>query len=135
LHGNRFKQILQLLFVTLLNLVEPEIVVEVENSVKNETNLAVFTCQATGEPVPNISWYFNGVMVDVSDTSKYMIMSTSINTTTTENKLTVYNITSSDVGTYTCNATNIIGSDVTSGTLTVHGMQMLNCTIGSRVYQ
>ena len=66
-------------------------------------------------------------MIDVSDTNKFMIMSTSINTTTTQNKLTVYNVTSSDVGTYTCNATNIIGSDDTSGTLTVYGMQMLNC--------
>jgi len=61
----------------------------------------------------------------VSDTSKYMIMSTSINTTTTENKLTVYNVTSSDAGTYTCNATNIIGSDLageiqSSGILTVN---------------
>ena len=54
-------------------------------------------------------------MINVSDTSKYMIMSTPINTTTTENTLTVYNVTSSDVGTYTCNATNIFGSDISHG--------------------
>ena len=106
--------------------VHPEIVADVSDSVTNETYPAVFTCQVTGEPAPNISWYFNGVMIDVSDTSKYMIMSTSINTTTTENKLTVYNVTSSDVGTYTCNATNIIGRSLfgdaqSSGILTVNG--------------
>ena len=73
-----------------------------------------------GEPVPDISWYFNGVMINVSDNSgKYMIMSRSLNITTTENTLTVYNVTSSDVGTYTCNSSNFIGSVTSSGILTV----------------
>ena len=73
-----------------------------------------------GEPVPDISWYFNDVMINVSDnSSKYMIVSRSLNITTTENTLTVYNVTSSDVGTYTCNALNIIGSVTDFGILTV----------------
>ena len=59
-------------------------------------------------------------MINVSDnSSKYMIMSRSLNITTTENTLTVYNVTSSDVGTYTCNSSNIIGSVTSSGILTV----------------
>ena len=75
-----------------------------------------------GEPVPDISWCFNGVMINVSDNStKYMIMSRSLNITTTENTLRVYNVTSSDVGTYTCNATNVVGNDSTSGHLKVNG--------------
>ena len=73
-----------------------------------------------GEPVPDISWYFNDVMINVSDnSSKYMIVSRSLNITTTENTLTVYNVTSSDVGTYTCKALNIIGNITNSGILTV----------------
>ena len=73
-----------------------------------------------GEPVPDISWYFNGVMTNVSDnSSKYMIASRSLNITTTENTLTVYNLTSSDVGAYTCNSSNIIGSATSSGILTI----------------
>ena len=73
-----------------------------------------------GEPVPDISWYFNDVMINVSDnSSKYMIESRSLNITTTENTLTVYNVTSFDVGTYTCNASNFIGSVTSSGILTV----------------
>ena len=72
------------------------------------------------EPVPDISWYFNDVMINVSDnSSKYMIVSRSLNITTTENTLTVYNVTSSDVGTYTCNASNIIVTVTSSGILTV----------------
>ena len=75
-----------------------------------------------GEPVPDISWYFNGVMIKVShNSSEYTIMSRSINITTTENTLTVYNVTSSDVGTYSCNAINILGNDSTSRLLQVNG--------------
>ena len=74
-----------------------------------------------GEPVPDISWYFNGVMIKVSDnSSKYMNMSRSLNITTTENTLTVYNVTSSDVGTYSCNAINRLGNDSTSRLLQVN---------------
>ena len=48
-----------------------------------------------------------------------MIVSRSLNIPTTENTLTVYNVTSSDVGTYTCNSSNINGSVTSSGILTV----------------
>ena len=92
-----------------------DIQTEIVNSTDEGRDLATFTCQVTGKPVPTISWYFNDAMINVSDASKYMIMSTLINTTTTENTLTVYNVTSSDVGTYTCNATNTIGSDISHG--------------------
>ena len=75
-----------------------------------------FTCQAVGDPVPDFSWYFNDVMINVSDnSSKYMISSRSLNITTTENTLTVYNVTSSDVGVYTCIATNTQGNDTQHG--------------------
>ena len=99
----------------------PSIINSINNQVSDQTENVTFLCQAVGEPVPNISWYFNGVMINVSDnSSKYMsIMSRSLNITTTENTLTVYNVTSSDVGTYTCNSSNIIGSVTSSGILTV----------------
>ena len=92
----------------------------IHDEVRDHTENGSFSCQAVGEPVPDISWYFNDVMINVSDnSSKYMIESRSLNITTTENTLTVYNVTSSDVGTYTCNASNIIGSVTSSGILTV----------------
>ena len=99
----------------------PSIIINsINNEVINQNENVTFLCQAVGEPVPDISWYFNGVMINVSDnSSKYMIISTSLNITTTENTLTVYNVTSSDVGTYTCNSSNIIGSITSSGILTV----------------
>ena len=98
----------------------PSIEALVHDEVSNQEDSVTFLCQAVGEPVPDISWYFNDVMINVSDnSSKYMIVSRSLNITTTENTITVYDVTSSDVGTYTCNASNIIGSVTSSGILTV----------------
>ena len=102
--------------------VTPSIPILMNNEIRNQSQNVTFLCQAVGEPVPNISWYFNGIMINVSDnSSKYMIMSRSLNITTTENTLTVYNVTSSDVGTYTCNTSNVVGNDSTSGHLQVNG--------------
>ena len=49
-----------------------------------------------------------------------MIMSRSLSITATENTLTVYDVTSSDVGVYTCTATNILGSDTSNNGTYVH---------------
>ena len=92
---------------------------------QNEGDIASFTCQATGEPVPTISWYFNGVLVDDNDVDKYNISEMSLNTTTISNTLTVMSVESFDVGTYTCNATNVVSSDTSSGVLTVNGELLL----------
>ena len=102
------------------------------DEVRNHSEDVTFLCKAVGEPVPDISWYFNDVMINVSDnSSKYMIVSRSLNITTIENTLTVYNVTSSDVGTYTCNSSNIIGTIINSRILTV--TSKLNVYIWSSV--
>ena len=85
---------------------------------QNEGDTASFTCQATGEPVPTISWYFNDVLL--VNGMKHMI-SVSSNTTSNSSTLTIMNVQSSDVGTYTCNATNVVSTDNSSGVLTVNG--------------
>ena len=108
------------LFILYFHTVIPSIENHFPNQIGNQMENITFLCRAVGEPVPDISWYFNDVMINVSDnSSKYMIVSRSLNITTTENTLTVYNVTSSDVGTYTCNSSNIIGSVTSSGILTV----------------
>ena len=88
---------------------------------QNENDTASFTCQATGEPVPTISWYFNGTPVNQANIIKYTISMMSLNVTTINNTLTIMNVQSSDVGTYTCNATNVVSTDTSSGVLTVNG--------------
>ena len=94
----------------------PMILSEITDLSDGGRTIGNFTCTAIGEPVPDISWYFNDVMINVSDnSSKYMIESRSLNITTTENTLTVYDVISSDVGVYTCIATNTQGNDTQLG--------------------
>ena len=88
---------------------------------QNEGDIASFTCQATGEAIPTIIWYFIGALVDEHNTMKYTISMMSLNTTTNSSTLTIMNVQSSDVGTYTCDATNVVSNDTSSGVLTVNG--------------
>ena len=61
-------------------------------------------------------------MVNLSDSSKYINSSKQLNESIIESSLSIINAQSSDVGTYTCEAENIIGSDQSYGILTVNGM-------------
>ena len=94
---------------------------------QDEGGTAVFTCHVRDEPVPTISWHFNDVPVNVTDTVKYTLVSH----TPGQNSLEIHNVQSSDVGTYTCNATNVVSSDSNSGVLTVNGE---DCFIFNDVY-
>ena len=95
-------------------------VIELMNETQNESGIASFTCQTDGEPLPTISWYFNGAPLDESNTAKYMITDRSIQNAISD-ILNIRNVESSDAGTYTCNATNVVSSDTSSGILTVNG--------------
>ena len=108
------------LLFNLFHLDPPIINPEVTNQVQDEEESLFFTCQATGAPVPTIRWYFNGTPVDIANTLKYSISETSVNTTISST-LTIMSVKSSDVGTYTCNATNVVSTDTSSGILTVNG--------------
>ena len=112
------------MIITFLNhLVIQDISPEVMDQTLDEGDTASFTCQATGEPVPTISWYFNGGLL--VNGIEHMISVMSLNTTTISSTLTIMNVQSSDVGTYTCNATNVVSSDTSSGVLTVNGELLL----------
>ena len=91
------------------------------DQIQNEGETVFFICQVTSDPISTISWYFNGDLVDVTNTMKYIISMMLLNTTNIINTLTITNVESSDVGTYTCTATNLISTDTSSGVLTVNG--------------
>ena len=97
------------------HLVAPSISPEVMDQTLNEGNDAVFICNISGEPAPIISWYFNGVLL-MGNITKHLIAT---------NELQILNVQSSDVGTYTCNATNVVSTDTSSGVLTVNGEYIL----------
>ena len=88
------------------------------DTAQNEGVSASFTCQATGGPTPTISWYFNNTLL--TDEVKYTISEAS-SSTIISSTLTIMSVESSDVGTYTCNATNVVSNDTSSGVLTVNG--------------
>ena len=85
---------------------------------QNETSPVLFGCEAIGEPSPSISWHFNDVLIIESD--KYIITVYGVSGRTSS-LLTIINLVSSDAGTYTCNAENVLGNDNSSGILTVNG--------------
>ena len=93
------------------------------NETQDERGTASFICNVTGEPLPTIIWYFDGNPVDEANIMKYEI--SVLNTTTISSTLIIMNIQSSDGGTYTCNATNVVSSDTSSGVLTVNGELLL----------
>ena len=103
-------------------LVAPTISSEVTGQRVNNGDAATYNCIASGEPIPTINWYFDGTLVDKTNVVKYSI-SQSINasTITISSTLKVINVESSDVGTYTCNATNAVSSNTSSGVLVING--------------
>ena len=86
-------------------------------------DVVTFTCQTSSEPVSDkISWYFNGV--PLNESNKYHTSTQLVNYTTVTNTLTIMSVESSDVGTYTCYATNGRSTDVSSAVLSVNGKQI-----------
>ena len=109
----------------LAYLVGPRII-GLMNRAENEGNSTSFTCQANGEPLPTISWYFNGLALDDSNTAKYTIIERPL-PDANKSVLIIMELESSDVGTYTCYATNVISNDTSYGVLTVNGQSCLIC--------
>ena len=64
---------------------------------------STFYCSATGEPIPEIVWIFNGVTL--SSGEKYSIMETDI-PMGVSSTLVVQSVTPEDEGFYNCSAVN-----------------------------
>ena len=99
----------------------PSINPTLTNQTMNEGDTVSITCLASGTPIPNISWYFNGAPVDKANTMKYRISEMLLNAITKNNTLVITKLELSDMGTYTCGAASLVSSDNSSGILTVKG--------------
>ncbi|GAB1609323.1 contactin-like [Argonauta hians] len=73
------------------------------------TNISIF-CEPEAAPYPNFTWTKNGNSI-TEDANKAVILP--------NGNLVLYNIAYSDAGTYTCIATNTVGTATSSGNLTV----------------
>ena len=90
------------------------------NQTENENAIASYTCQADGEPLPTISWYFNGDQLGPANGTRYMFTNRP-SAKAVMSILNIMNLEASDAGTYTCDATNVVSTDTSSGVLTVNG--------------
>ena len=52
-----------IIYFVVFILVAPTIHPEVTDETQNVGEMSFFACQITGEPVPTINWYFNGVLL------------------------------------------------------------------------
>ena len=84
---------------------------------ENDTSIS-FSCEAIGEPTPSISWHFNDVIINQS--TKHSLFASGV-PGSSSSSLIIINPVSSDAGTYTCYAENVVGNDNSSGILTVNG--------------
>ena len=103
-----------------LSAVVPIITIPMDNFILtvNETEVALFECTATGIPPPTISWYRNGM--ELSGDSHITLSNHTTPTLVQGDGGMVYSVSRTlmladtvdgDSDTYTCRATNMVGSD------------------------
>ncbi len=79
----------------------------------NITDTVVFTCSASGIPVPTIVWFKDGAPLDAT-------ANVTMNETATTSQLDLGALVLSDAGLYSCNASNPVSdSEVRQFTLTL----------------
>ena len=104
-----------LVTIFVLCAVVPSIMMPQANLTVNETDLALFTCSATGIPPPEITWMRNGVLLDdnvdprislSNPSDPQLIPTTRGDVYLVSRNLIISNTRDSDSGTYTCIASN-----------------------------
>ena len=82
---------------------QPEITAHPRNETKTEGENVILSCNATGNPVPTISWNRNGSPIDTSGNSSRISFSAD------KKQLTITNVNRTDSGEYRCVANNSVG--------------------------
>ncbi|KAL9951099.1 hypothetical protein ACROYT_G043696 [Oculina patagonica] len=86
---------------------EPEITVHPQAKTKTEGDNVTLSCNATGNPVPTISWTRNGSPVDTIGNSR-------IRFSENKNELSITNVSRTDSGEYRCVTNNSLGNDTSN---------------------
>ena len=98
-----------------------------------ENDSVTFSCVAEGRPPPIITWLqqpTDQTSVEVEEGDGVSIVTIKRGARETVSNLTIQSTQPRDADEYTCNATNVAGSDTQSANLTVHGMTRvyIHCT-------
>ena len=92
--------------MSLLSVVDqPKIKVHPKAETTTEGNNLILFCNATGNPVPTISWTKDGSLL--SSNSRFSLSD--------DKRLTITNVNRTDSGEYRCVASNSLGNDTSSG--------------------
>ena len=83
------------------------------NMTYNENETAHLNCDATGVPIPTISWSYNKVAIK-HDGQKYILANGG-------RSLTIQRLSYYDIGEYSCTMSNTVNQLNTTGTLMVNG--------------
>ena len=109
------------IYVLLTVADKPEITAHPRNIAKTEGDKVILFCNATGNPVPTISWTINGSPEDTSNNSR-------ISLSDDEKQLSITNVNRTDSGQYRCVAENSLGNDTSNAaTLEVQCKLCVNC--------
>ena len=106
-------------------IVAPTFTTEPTNLTVIKGSNAVFECQASGVPRPDISWeYYNPVSMNntaITSGEDYYIVTRNSGERLLTSTLTVLATDTSDFGIYRCVAANVVAMASVNATLTVHG--------------
>ena len=97
---------------------------------KNNGDSFVVDCNITGKPSPQISWTRNGVLLVQSTELIIQTVALNNNSNTLRSTLTIYSVTDSDKGTYTCTGSNVLpnGTVTHSSSFT---LDVIGCKLSS----
>ena len=86
---------------------QPEITVQPKAQTKTEGDNVTLSCNATGNPVPTISWTRDGSPVETRKNAR-------ISFSDDKKQFTIRNVNRTDSGEYRCVANNSLGNDTSS---------------------
>ena len=100
--------------------VSPNVTAISANQEVTSPDPVAFSCTVDSYPSSNITWLHNGAEVRAVP-PRVTISTVQVDSRTQESTLTLLNTTAEDIGTYTCSAVNIEGSDSMTTELQVLG--------------
>lgn len=106
---------------------KPQIVVKPADTASPYNRRAVFTCEAIGRPAPKARWLRNGR--EIPEGARYR--------TEVQNevfRLIIKEVWDIDAGEYTCEVSNVFGSDSATATLTVQAPPVIEKEVGNAIY-